>query len=133
MNNKTEFAGKIIIGFPVIGIVWTYLIFWLTDAHSPDFWIAYGVGGIGLALGIFCLLSTTFYHLISKLWEKLVSFLDLVVTWITLPLFYYFIFSPFAVVIRIFGKATLNKKNKKATFWVDVSPTTSLKQYFRQF
>lgn len=133
MNDRTKFAVKLIIGFPVIGIIWTYLIFWLTDAQSPDFRIAYGVGGIGIALGFFCLLSTTFYHLISKLWENLVSFLDLVVTWITLPLFYYLIFSPFAIVLRIFGKATLNKRNKKPTFWIDVSPATSLKQYFRQF
>ena len=133
MNDRTKFAGKLIIGFPVIGIIWTYLIFWITDAHSPDFRIAYSVGGIGIALGFFGLLSTTFYHSISKFWEKLVSFLDLVVTWITLPLFYYLIFSPFAIVLRIFGKATLNKRNKKSTFWIDASPATSLKQYFRQF
>ena len=133
MNDKTEFAGKLTIGFPVIGIIWTYLIFWLTDAQSADFRIAYGVSGLGIALGIFCLFSTTFYHLISKLWENLVSFLDLVVTWITLPLFYYLIFSPFAIVLRIFGKATLNKRHEKSTFWIDISPATSLKQYFRQF
>lgn len=133
MNDRTKFAGKLIIGFPVIGVFWTYLIFWLTDQQSPDFRIAYGVGGIGIALGFFCLLSTTFYHSISKFWENLVSFLDLVVTWITLPLFYYLIFSPFAIVLRIFGKATLNKRHKKSTFWIDVAPATSLKQYFRQF
>lgn len=133
MNDKTEFAGKLIIGFPVIGIIWTYLIFWLTEAQSPDFRIAYGVGGTGIALGIFCLLSTTFHNLISKFWENLVSFLDLVVTWTTLPVFYYLIFSPFAIVLRIFGKATLNKRKKKSTYWIDVSPVTSLKQYFRQF
>ena len=133
MIDRTKFGGKLIIGFPIIGIIWTYLIFWLTDAHSPDFRIAYGVGGIGMTLGFFCLLSTTFYHLISKLWVNLVSFLDLVITWITLPVFYYLMFSPFAIVLRIFGKATLNKRNKKSTFWIDLSPTTSLKQYFRQF
>ena len=135
MKNRENifFSFKLLFGFPIAGLIWTFLIYFFLDAESPNFKITYWIGGIGVALGTMCILSKHAHTLIFKLWNLLIHLIDTCITWITLPLFYYFIFSPFAIVLRIFGRASLNKKTAKPTFWKNTSKTTSLKQYFRQF
>ena len=138
MNLKNRenflFALKLIIGFPIAGLVWTFLIYFLSGAESLNFNIAYCIGGVGVALGALCMLSNFAYSLIFKLWNLLIYFIDLCITLTTLLLFYYFLFTPFAFALRIFGKATMKKNSpQNTTFWKSVNPPSSLKQYLRQF
>ena len=122
------------MGFPLAGLVWTFLIYYFSDVETPNFKIAYVVGGIGIALSIMCILSQCAYVIIYKLWNRLIHLIDFLVTWITLPLFYYFLFTPFSFVLRFFGKAEMKKMSPQSTtFWKTVNPSSSLKQYFRQF
>ena len=128
------FALKLIIGFPIAGLVWTFLIYYFSGAESLNFNIAYWIGGIGIALGAVCILSHYAYTLIFKLWNLLIRFIDLCITWTTLPLFYYLLFTPFAFALRFFGKAAMKKNSpQNTTFWKSVNPPASLKQYLRQF
>ena len=136
MKNRENFlfAIKFIIGFPIAGLVWTFLIYYFSGTESLNFNIAYWIGGFGVALGVLCMLSNYAYSLIFKLWNLLIYFIDLCITWTTLPLFYYFLFTPFAFAIRIFGKAAMKENRPQSTtFWKTVNPPSSLKQYLRQF
>ena len=128
------FAIKLIVGLPIAGLVWTFLIYYFSGAESLNFKIAYWIGGIGVALGALCILSHNAYTLIFKLWNLLIRFIDFCITWTTLPFFYYFLLTPFAFALRIFGKAAMKKKMPQSTtFWKIVNPPTSPKQYLRQF
>ena len=132
--NQVRLALQFILGFPLVGILWTFLIFYFSDSEKINFQIAYWIGGVGLAIGIFCLISKSFFHLISSVWQKLVFYIDIFITWTTLSMFYYFVFSPFAYLLRGLGKATMKESSKnKTSFWNDVKEPSSLKQYFRQF
>ena len=128
------FSVKLLFGFPIAGFVWTFLIYFFSGAENPNFKIAYWVGGIGVALGAMCILSKYAHTLIFKLWNFLIRFIDICITWTTLPLFYFFLFTPFAFILRIFGKADIKKTNpQRATFWKTINSPSSLKQYLRQF
>ena len=128
------FAFKLILGFPIAGLVWTFLIYYFSVAEIPNFKIAYWIGGTGITLGVLCMLSRKAYGIIFKLWQQFTHFIDLVITWATLPLFYYFLLTPFSVVLRFFGKAAMKKKSSQnTTFWKTIKPPSSLKQYLRQF
>ena len=136
MKNRENFifALKLIIGFPIAGLVWTFLIYYFSGTESLNFKIAYWIGGTGVTLGALCMLSNYAYSLIFKLWNLLIRFIDLCITWTTLPLFYYLLFTPFAYALRIFGKAAMKKMSPQSTtFWKTVNPPSSLKQYLRQF
>ena len=89
-----------------------------SGSEVPNLKIAYWVGGVGVALGAFCIFSRHAYCLIFKLWNAFIRFIDLCITWTTLPFFYYFLLTPFAFVLRIFGKTSMKKTNPQCTtFW----------------
>ena len=132
--DQVRFALQFIIGFPLVGILWTFLIFYFSNSVKINFQIAFWIGGVGLVIGIICMLSSCCFHLISTLWQKLVICIDTFITWTTLFLFYYLLFSPFAYLLRCLGKANIREKKKgKSSLWNDVKEPTSLKQYLRQF
>ena len=136
MKNRENFlfALKLVIGFPIAGCVWTFLIYYFSGKESLNFNIAYWIGGTGVALGALCILSHKAYSLIFKSWKFLIYFIDLCITWTTLPLFYYLLFTPFAFALRIFGKASMKKLSpQSSSFWKTINPPSSLKQYLRQF
>lgn len=136
MKNREDilFSVKLILGFPITGLAWTFLIYFFSGAESPNFKITYWIGGIGAGLGAMCMLSKYAYTLIFKLWNFLIRFVDICITWTTLLLFYFFLFTPFAFILRIFGKADMRKASLQSkTFWKTINSPSSIKQYFRQF
>jgi hypothetical protein len=134
---KTEsrkFATKLILGFPMVGLVWSCLIYFFSNSNTFNLNIAYWIGSVGITAGLLSLISPMMNVLIWTVWNRLIAIVDTVITWSTLPIFYYIFFCPFALLIRLFGKATMQNQNKnKVTFWKDVSENTSKTQYLRQF
>ena len=133
-NKRSAFALKLILGFPLVGIVWTCIIYFLSDSERLNFNIAYWIGGIGISSGVLCLLSKGIFQIVWCLWNKIIFLIDITITWLTLPLFYFLIFSPFAILLRMFGKADIkHPKNNLQSYWKDVEQPSSAKQYLRQF
>ena len=133
-NNRPAFALKLILGFPLVGIVWTCIIYLLSDSEYLNFNIAYWIGGIGLSIGVLCIVSKGIFQIVWCLWNKIIFLIDITITWLTLPLFYFLIFSPFAILLRMFGKADIkHPKNNLQSYWKDVEQPSSAKQYLRQF
>lgn len=136
MKNREHilFAVKLILGFPIAGLMWTFLIYFFAGAESPNFKIAYWIGGCGIGLGAVCIISQSLFTFIFELWNLLIRFIDICITWITLPIFYYLLFSPFALALRFLGKADMRKTSPQSkTFWKKINSHSSLKQYLRQF
>ena len=128
------FATKLILGFPIVGLVWSFLIYYFSNSNTFNLNIAYWIGGVGIATGLLCLISPMVNVLIWAVWNRLIIIIDSIIIWSTLPIFYYIIFCPFAITIRFCGKATMRNQNKnKFTFWKDVDENDSKKQYLRQF
>ena len=111
-----------------------FLVYYFSGTESLNFIIAYWIGGTGFALGALCILSRYAFALIFKMWNLLIQLIDLCITWTSLPIFYYLLFTPFAFALRFVGKATMKKMTPESTtFWKTVNPPSSLKQYLRQF
>ncbi len=132
--NRSAFALKLIVGFPLVGFFWTFIIFFLSNSETFNFNIAYFIGGIGVSLGLLCLSSKGIFQFAWRCWQKLILIIDTTITWLTLPIFYYLIFSPFALLLRLLGKANMKHPNKNlSSYWKDAERPNSLKQYLRQF
>jgi len=133
-NERSAFALKLILGFPLVGIVWTCIICFLSDSRQLNFNIAYWIGGIGISIGVLCLVSRGIFQIVWWLWNKIIFLIDTTITWLTLPLFYFLVFTPFALLLRAVGKADMQNSNKNLpSYWKDSEKPSSAKQYFRQF
>jgi len=133
-KNRQAFAFKLIIGFPLVGIVWTCIIYLLSASEQLNFNIAYWIGGIGISVGAICLASKNVFQIVSWFWNKFIFIIEITITWSTLPVFYFIIFSPFALLLRAFGKAGMKHPNRNLpSYWKDVDQPNSAKQYFHQF
>ena len=131
---RRTFALKLIIGFPCIGMIWAILIFLFSSSGILNFKIAYWIGGTGISIGTLCLISQFIGQIVWTTWNHLASIIDSIIIWSTLPIFYYILFSPFAIFIRFCGKASMKKMTPNSpTFWKDVKQASTKKQYFRQF
>ena len=134
LEERLRFSLKLIFGFPIVGLIWTAIIYFLSDAGTLNFNIAYCIGGIGITLGIITLLSESIFRWVWCGWCKLIFLIDTSIIWLTLPIFYYLIFSPFALILRALGKVNMKKTSPpKETFWQLVKQPDSDKQYLRQF
>jgi len=133
-NNRYAFGIKLILGFPFVGIVWTCIIYFLSASEQLNFNIACWIGGIGISFGFLCLVSKGIFQIVWWLWNKIIFFVDTTITWLTLPLFYFLAFSPFALLLRAIGKADMKHPDKNLpSYWKDSVQPSSVKQYFRQF
>ena len=133
-KERVQFSLKLIFGFPIVGVIWTAIIYFLSNTDRLNFYIAYWIGGIGIAIGTLCLISEPFFRIIWRLWHKLVFLIDTAITWLTMPIFYYLIFSPFALILRALGKVNVKKMSpNKETYWHSIKQPDSNKQYLRQF
>ncbi|MDC3335180.1 hypothetical protein OAV71_01610 [Opitutales bacterium] len=133
-NKRSAFALKLILGFPLVGIVWTCIICFLSDSRQLNFSIAYWIGGIGISIGVLCLLSKGIFQIVWWLWNKIIFLIDTTITWLTLPLFYFLVFTPFALLLRAIGKADMKHPSKnRPSFWKNTDQPSSAKQYLRQF
>ena len=133
-KERFQFSLKLIFGFPIVGVIWTAIIYFLSDTSRLNLNIAYWIGGIGIVLGILCLINESIFRITSWLWHKLVFLIDTAITWLTMPIFYYLIFSPFALILRVLGKANMKKMSpNKETYWHSIKQPDSNKQYLRQF
>lgn len=134
LEERLRFSLKLIFGFPIVGLIWTGIIYFLSDVGKLNFNIAYCIGGIGITLGIITLLSESIFRWVWRGWCKLIFLVDTSIIWLTLPIFYYIIFSPFALILRALGKVNMKKKSsQKETFWRLVKQPDSDRQYLRQF
>ena len=131
-----EFSVKLLLSFPIAGLFWTFLIYFLGDENNLNWRIFGWIGGIGISVAIASLLSFRVGHLVWILWFSAVVTIDKLIVWATLPIFFLLLFSPYAAVVHLFRKKSLRKtiSNKESkTYWLDEKPIKSEYQYFRQF
>ena len=69
-----------------------------------------GFGFVGLSIGTLSLLLPAFGRVTYFAWHKLIYLIDQTIIWTTLPLFYYVIFCPYSLLIRLFGKSKLRER-----------------------
>jgi hypothetical protein len=116
--NKSIIDGKEIRKFAItmfiaLGILGSFLL-WRKGQVGFVCW------GIGLAILIFGLVWTRLLSPVYRAWMKLTLILGVISSHIVLAVMYYFVFTPFGLVMRSLGKDPLQKnidKNEKS-YWI---------------
>lgn len=127
-------AFKILIGLPAAGFIWTFLFWWIGSDEIWNWNIMLIFSGFGVVLGGGSLISQIFGIWLERVWCYLILIIDQAFVWSCLPLFYYLIFSPYSLLLQIFGKSKFNRKmNKSSTYWNKVDQPLSKQRYLQQF
>ena len=130
---KRTFGKSLVIGFPILAIVFLGLLRLRTGGWEAD--IPMRLAGYGAAVGILFMLipqiATPFY----VVWYALACCIGLVVGNILLGIVFYLLVGGIGLVMRMIGRDTMHKKpdpNAK-TYWRDARQPTDPKRYFSQF
>ena len=133
-KERQSFALRLIIGFPIIGCVWMCIVKYLSSADQWNFYILGIIGGLGVSLGCLSYLSQSFGNGTWRIWYIFILLMDKIIIWTLMPIFFYTILSPYAFVLRLFGKSELKKvESNRKTYWDDVKQPDSIKRYLQQF
>ena len=134
IEERRSFALRLIIGFPIVGGVWTFIVKYLSSSDKWNFYVLGIIGGLGVSLGCVSYVSKFFGNKTLKFWHILIFFIDKIIVWSLLPVFFYTLMSPYAYVLRLLGKSGLKKIDLNSkTYWEDVDQPDSSKRYLQQF
>ncbi len=112
-NNRSPY--ETVAAFVTISII-LYLLF------SQKYWLF-----IGLGLGLLTLLFRSTAHGLDYLWLQISKVLNFVVTKVLLSVVFFLILVPIALIYRLFGKDSLQKKKLDG---VDTSYFVTRDQHF---
>ena len=127
-------AIRLLIGLPIVGLVWVIIIKIIGESHSFNWYILLGFSIVGISLGSLSLLSTSFGKLTFRAWHRLVYIIDQTIIWVSLPIFYYLFFCPYSLLLGLFGKSKIKTAQKPhATYWKKIEQPNSKRRYINQF
>ena len=125
---------RLLIGLPIVGLIWTAIIRVFGQSQEMNWYVFTGFALVGLSVGTLSLLLPAFGRVTYFAWHSLINLIDQIIIWTTLPLFYYVIFCPYSLLIRLFGKSKLKERTQpESSYWKNVEQPKSNRRYIQQF
>ncbi len=130
---KRKFALSLIIGFPIIAVIFLLIGRWHSGEwnYTRSIWIG-GVGaGVGTVLWLLPVIAKPFY----LIWYGLSCCMGFVIGNVLMSVFYYVVVTGVGLALRVSGKVPIRKVLDKSakTYWTDVPPVKDPSHYYRQF
>lgn len=129
---RKKFAVSLIIGFPIIAVVFSAIAFLKTHALNHfSLWL----GVIGLAVGVVLWLLPQIAKPLYVAWYFLACCLGFVISNLLFTLFFYLVFTPFGLLLRLRHQKPIKKgfDKSRSSYWRDAEKAVDLKRYYRQF
>ena len=124
-----RFAGTLLIGLPLAGLIWLFLLRFTTDR-----WVWSVPGGFvaaALLLGGSALAFAGWARLLYIGWHTVTRAIETMLTWLVLALLFWLVITPVGLVRR--RKASPFKPAPGKSYWQDVPPVKDPSRYYRQF
>jgi len=129
---KRKFALSLIIGFPVIALVFSALA-WFTKHTWKPFFLWLGIIGflVGAILWLVPRIARPFY----MVWYFLACCMGIVMGNLMLSIFFFLVLTPLGLLLRAAGRKPMTKEfdRKCTTYWKDVKKDIDPGNYYRQF
>ena len=132
LAERRKFARSLVIGFPALAVVFALLAL-LRHSHPGAglVWLALGGAGVGAVFWIVPQIARPFY----LAWYFLACCIGIVVSNALLTAFYYLVFTPVGLLMRVLGRDPMKRRldPAAATYWQDAEKDVDPRRYFRQF
>ena len=127
-----KFALTMIIGMPIVGLIWTGIIYWTADTWN--FWVFGAFAIFGTLVCLSTLASSPVGRVLYIVWHTLAAVIEAVISFVSTLLMYILTILPIGLIMRLLGRKPLTVLDKEAeTYWKDCQQPTDLKRYFRQY
>lgn len=125
---------RLLFGLPIVGLIWMIIVRVFGESHEMNWYVFGGFAFVGLSIATPSLLVPAFGRITYFAWQSLINLIDQIIIWTTLPLFYYAIFCPYSLLIRLFGKSKLKEIScTESSYWKNVEQPKSNRRYIQQF
>ncbi|MSU21509.1 MAG: hypothetical protein EXS30_08940 [Pedosphaera sp.] len=131
---RRKFAVSLIIGFPVIAVLFGTVTFLAKQPHAwKPFFLWLGV--IGMAIGVVLWLLPQIARPFYMVWYFFACCMGIVIGNVLFALFFYLIFTPMGLCLRLRRNKAITKGFDKAqkSYWRDAEKSVDLERYYRQF
>lgn len=130
---RRTFALSLIVGFPVIAIVFL-VVGWLAG-RGWNLGLPLRIGGYGTAAGLVFLLVPAIARPFYVVWYALACTIGLVVSNVLVTLVFFVIFTGIGLAMRMLGRRPLDiaVDRSSGTYWIDNGPPPDVGRYLRQF
>jgi len=130
---KRTFGKSLVIGFPILAIVFLLVLRVKTGAWETGFPLK--LAGYGAAVGVLFMLIPQIATPVYVVWYSLACCIGLVVGNILLGMVFYIMVGGVGLFMRMIGRDTMHKKLDRdaKTYWQDAKQPTGPKRYFNQF
>jgi hypothetical protein len=131
-HDLRKFALTMIIGMPIVGAIWTAIIWWSQDILN--LWICGAFASFGATVCILTLVSNPVGRVIYIIWHTLAAIIETVISFVSTLLMYFLTILPIGLIMRLFGRKPLPiLDEKQKSYWKEHKEPEDLKRYFRQY
>ena len=127
------FARSLMIGFPVLAVVWVVIGRLSTGAWSfgPATWLTAAGAGAGLLFHALPAVARPFY----VVWYGVACAIGLVVSNLLLAAAFYLMLTPIGLLRRLVGRRAIERgpDASATTYWLPAPPPADPARYLRQF
>jgi len=135
INERRKFALSLLIGFPVIAVVFLILGWIKSGLWNTNLNLSLYIGGIGFCAGLLFYILPQISKPFYIFWYFIGSCIGIVVSNLVLILFFFLILTPFGIIRRVLSKDSFPKSfdRTKKTYWQDAAQVDDVKRYYKQF
>ena len=129
---RRKFAVSLVIGFPILATIFAVATYLAKHTWNPFFlWL----GGIGCAVGVVLWLIPQIAKPFYMVWYFIACCMGLVISNTLFALFFYLVFTPMGLVLRLRRRPAITKGFNKSqkSYWREAEKSVALKRYYRQF
>jgi hypothetical protein len=120
-----KFGIAMIIGFGVLAAAAQW--WW----HRPTLAVVFAI--VGAVAGLLGLTGTRAALLVYLPWMAIAFVLGNIMSRVLVAVFFYLVITPMGLLMRVFAKDALQRKNTRPSYWDDLPPPADRARYERQF
>ena len=131
INNNLYLPSNKKFGFFFSAVFFILFIYLVYNYYYKASFLSLSISSI---LIYFSITNPNHLYRLNLLWNKLGVLLGFFVSPLILGMIYFGLFTPIAVLMRLFGRDELSlKKNNKLSFWLIIDESKNRKDYTKQF
>jgi len=131
INNNLYLPSNKKFGFFFSAVFFILFIYLVYNYYYKASFLSLSISSI---LIYFSITNPNHLYRLNLLWNKLGVLLGFFVSPLILGMMYFGLFTPIAVLMRLFGRDELSlKKNNKLSFWLIIDESKNRKDYTKQF
>lgn len=133
LQELRKFTLTMLIGMPIVGAIWTGIIWWSQDVLNV--YILFSFSVFGAFICILAFISKGAGRMAYIVWHTLAAVIEAIISLLSTFIMYWLTIVPIGLFMRLFGRKPLPLTFDRSTksYWEKYQEPEDIKRYFRQY